>query len=274
MAALKNFDGPGGAWKCRLADTPRKKDVEHAMPYPLSNVLVDSLCPETRKKLTAQLVKVPLPIRTALYEPCKTPSHVHFLTSGIASIVTTMADGQTVEVATVGREGAPQGIHLLAPIPVPSRCFMQVAGTGWRIEFKVLERLQAQEQDLHKALLAYAQYQNLISGQIVACNRLHGARSRLARWLLMLQDRTGETTLKLTQEFLGDMIGSQRSTVNEVTSTLEERGAIRHGRGTIQILDRNDLVKLSCECYGPTRMLLGALYRMAGQPVFGENGRD
>jgi Crp-like helix-turn-helix domain len=240
------------------------------MAYPLSNVLVESLSPETRKKLYAQSVKVPLPIRTSLYEPCKTPSHVHFLTSGIASIVTTMADGQTVEVATVGREGAPQGIHLLAPIPVLSRCFMQVAGTGLRIEYKVLERLQAEEEDLHKALLAYAQYQNIISGQIVACNRLHDVRSRLARWLLMLQDRTGETTLRLTQEFLGDMIGSQRTTVNEVTSTLEERGAIRNGRGTIHILDRKALGRLSCECYQQTRMLLCALYRMAGQPLFDE----
>jgi CRP-like cAMP-binding protein len=238
------------------------------MPYPLSNVLIESLSPGTQKKLLAQVTKVPVPIRTPLYEPCETPRYVHFLTSGIASIVTTMADGQTVEVATVGREGAPQGIHLLAPIPVPSRCFMQVAGTALRIDFKVLGRLEAQEQDLHKALLAYAQYQGLLSGQVVACNRLHSARARLARWLLMLQDRTGENLIKLTQEFLGEMIGSQRTTVNEVAGTLEERGAIKHARGTIRILDREILETISCECYRVSRTLLASIYQMAHQPLF------
>jgi CRP-like cAMP-binding protein len=244
------------------------------MPYPLSNVLMEMLPPDTRRKLLAQAVKVPVPIRTSLYEPGETPRYAHFLTSGIASIVTTMADGQTVEVATVGREGAPQGIHLLAPIPVPSRCFMQVAGTALRVDFKVLQRLESQEEDLHKALLAYAQYQNLISGQVVACNRLHGVRSRLARWLLMLQDRTGDTVIKLTQEFLGDMIGSQRTTVNEVAGALEERGAIQRSRGTIRILDRVTLENIGCECYPVTRTLLAAVYRMARQPLFDELPED
>jgi CRP-like cAMP-binding protein len=238
------------------------------MPYPLSNVLIDSLLPETRKKLLAQVSKVPVPIRTSLYEPGEMPRYVHFLTSGIASIVTTMSDGQTVEVATVGREGAPQGIHVLGHIPVPSRCFMQVGGTGLRIEFKVLERLQSQEPDLHKALLVYAQYQSLMSGQVVACNRLHNVRARLARWLLMLQDRTGDTVIKLTQEFLGDMIGSQRTTVNEVAGALEERGAIARSRGTIRVLDRVALENISCECYPVTRTLLGALYSTANQELF------
>lgn len=237
------------------------------MTYPLTNVLLDTLPIETTRALSPQLMRVPLPIRTSLYEANEMPRYVHFLTSGIASIVTTMSDGQTIEVATVGREGAPQGIHLLAPMPVPTRCFMQVAGTGLRVELRVLARLQAQDEHLHRALLAYAQYQNLMAGQFVACSRLHGVKARLARWLLMLQDRTGDSVLKLTQAFLADMLGSQRTTVTEVAGELEAEGMVEHERGTVRILNRSALEDASCECYGVTRRLLDSLYAMAGQRV-------
>lgn len=241
------------------------------MTYPLTNVLLDSLPPDSLRLISPQLMRVPLPIRTSLYESNETPRYVHFLTSGIASVVTTMSDGQTIEVATVGREGAPQGIHLLAPMPVPSRCFMQVAGTGFRVEFRVLARLQAQDEHLRRALLAYAQYQNLMVGQFVACSRLHGVKARLARWLLMLQDRTGDSVLKLTQAFLADMIGSQRTTVTEVAGALETEGVVEHERGTVHILNRSGLENISCECYWVTRKLLSCLYAMAGQSVLDTN---
>ncbi|MEA3006420.1 MAG: hypothetical protein QOI94_1689, partial [Acidobacteriaceae bacterium] len=98
------------------------------MVYPLSNVLVDALPEESRRNLLKLVTRVNVPIRTSLYEPGDSPKFAHFLTSGIASVVTTMGDGGTSEVGTLGREGVPQALHLLGELHVPTRCFMQIGG--------------------------------------------------------------------------------------------------------------------------------------------------
>jgi CRP-like cAMP-binding protein len=244
--------------------------VELALPYPLSNVLIDALPDENRRRLLAQGTRVSVPIRTSLYERRDPPRYVHFLTSGIASVVTSMSDGETVEVGTLGREGAPQGIHLLGTAPLPTRCFMQVSGTAIRFDLGVVEGLFANDGELRRVMLAYAQYHTLMLGQMAGCNRLHGVKTRLARWLLMIQDRTGDSVMRLTQEFLGEMIGSQRTTVSEVVGALEERGAIENTRGKIRIVDRTGLENMSCECYLITRQLLANIYGLAKQPIFDE----
>jgi CRP-like cAMP-binding protein len=236
--------------------------------YPLSNVLVDALPEESRRKLLKQVIRVNVPIRTSLYEPGDPPRFAHFLTSGIASVVTTMGDGSTTEVGTVGREGVPQGLHLLGEFHLPTRCFMQIAGTSFRMEFGVLQRLFHADEALRRIFLAYAQYQSLMLGQVAGCNRLHDVTGRLARWLLMIQDRTGNTLLKLTQEFLAQMMGSQRTTVSEVAGGLQDRGLIEYTRGSIKIVDRIGLENASCECYPVTRNLLAQVYKLANQTVF------
>jgi CRP-like cAMP-binding protein len=236
--------------------------------YPLSNVLVDALPEESRRKLLRQVTRVNVPLRTSLYEPRDPPKFAHFLTSGIASIVTTMVDGSTSEVGTLGREGVPQALHLLGELRVPTRCFMQISGTGLRIEFDVLQRLFDADEALRRIFLVYTQYQSLMLGQVAGCNRLHDVTGRLARWLLMIQDRTGNTLLKLTQEFLAEMIGSQRTTVSEVAGGFQDRGLIEYARGSIKILDRIGLENASCECYPTTRNLLAEVYKLAHQRVF------
>jgi CRP-like cAMP-binding protein len=162
----------------------------------------------------------------------------------------------------------PQGLHLLGEMHVPTRCFMQIGGTGLRIEFDVLQRLFLADEALRRIFLAYAQYQSLMLGQVAGCNRLHDVTGRLARWLLMIQDRTGNTLLKLTQEFLAEMIGSQRTTVSEVAGGLQDRGLIEYARGSIKIVDKIGLENASCECYPVTRKLLADVYRLANQTVF------
>jgi CRP-like cAMP-binding protein len=238
--------------------------------YPLSNILLDALPDSARRRMTTHLHRVNIPIRTSLYEPNETPKYMHFLTSGIASVVTTTVDGSTTEVGTLGREGAPQAVHLLGASPVPTRCFMQIGGTGLRMEFATMQRLFDADDALRRVVLSYVQYQTLMLGQIAGCNRLHGAEARLARWLLMIQDRTANALLKLTQEFLGEMIGSQRTTVSEVAGALQERGLIEYARGTIRVIDRVGLENTACECYPVTRTLLGSVYRLAAQLLYPE----
>ena len=240
------------------------------MPYPFTNVLLEAMPEDSRRRVKAQLSRVTIPIRTSLYEPNEPPRYVHFLTSGIASIVTTMLDGSTTEVGTVGREGAPQGLHVLGGLGVPTRCFMQIAGTGLRMEFKVFQRLFEGDEALRKIVLADAQYHALMLGQMAGCNRLHEVEPRLARWLLMIRDRTGDLLLKLTQEFVGQMMGSQRTTVGAVAGTLQNRGLIEYARGTIRIVDSVGLENVSCECYRVTRRLLESIYRLAGESLSDE----
>jgi CRP-like cAMP-binding protein len=236
--------------------------------YPLTNVLIDALPEETKRKLFKQATRVNIPLRASLYEPGDSPKFAHFLTSGIASVVTTMGDGSTSEVGTLGREGVPQGLHLLGEMHVPTRCFMQISGTGLRIEFDVLQRFFLADEALRRVFLAYAQYQSLMLGQVAGCNRLHDVTGRLARWLLMIQDRTGNSLLKLTQEFLAEMIGSQRTTVSEVAGGLQDRGLIEYARGSIKIVDRIGLENAGCECYPMTRKVLADVYKLANQTVF------
>ena len=154
-----------------------------------------------------------------------------------------MSTGDTTEVGTVGREGVPQGVHLLGGLAAPTRCFMQVSGTAFRMEFKAFEHEFESDVYIRRAVLAYSQYQSLLLSQIAGCNRLHDVNSRLARWLMMVQDRTAENVLKLTQEFLGQMIGSQRTTVSAVAGALQWRGLIDYSRGNVKILDRAGLEK-------------------------------
>jgi CRP-like cAMP-binding protein len=240
------------------------------MSYPLSNVLLDALPEESRKKILPHLSRVAVPIRTSLYEPGESPKYFHFLTSGIASVVVTMADGSTAEVGTLGREGAPQGLHLLGSAGLPTRCFMQIGGTGLRMDFKVFERHFNSDEALRRTMMAYAQYHALMLGQVAGCNRLHEVEPRLARWLLMIRDRTGDSVLRLTQEFLGQMIGSQRTTVGAVAGSLQERGLIDYSRGRIRVLDAVGLENVSCECYQVTRTLLSGVYALARQFIFDE----
>lgn len=239
------------------------------LPYPLTNVLIDSVSDTVRRKLMSHLERVNVPIRTSLYEPNEPPKWVHFLTSGIASVVT-YGEERTIEVGTLGREGAPQAVHLLGSLPSVTRCFMQISGTALRMDYSAFQRLFQSDENLRQILLGYVQYQAMMLAQVAGCNRLHEAEPRLARWLLMIQDRTGNGLLKLTQEFIGEMIGTQRTTVSEVASGLQERGLIEYARGTIRVIDRVGLENIACGCYRVTRNLLSCVYGMAGQQLFSE----
>ena len=241
------------------------------MAYPLSNILIDALPEDSGKRLLAHLKRISVPVRTSIYEPGDIPNYVHFLTSGIASIVIQMANGDTTEVGTTGREGFPQALHLMGSSPVATRCFMQVSGTALRMEFRAFENLFNADEFLRRGVMNYAQYQCLMLSQVAGCNRLHDVEARLARWLLMIQDRTATTLMKLTQEFLGQMIGSQRTTVSAVAGALQARGLIEYSRGNVKVLDRTGLENAACECYPVTRQLLEGLYHRANQRLFDDS---
>ena len=242
------------------------------MVYPRTNLILDLLPSGTRTSLFAHLQPVSLAVNTVLYEPEEVPRYAHFITSGMASIVTGMSDGESAEVGIVGREGMPETMHLLGPAPVQTRCFMQIDGSGLRMKFKDFERIFQQDEVVRRMVLHFVQFQSLMLAQFAACNRLHEVEERLARWLLMVQDRLDDPTLRLTQEFLAMMLGARRSTVTVVAGTLQRSGLIEYKRGQVKILDRPALENTACECYHITHRLFMDFARSNGQSSMVEHG--
>ncbi|MGA2560864.1 MAG: Crp/Fnr family transcriptional regulator [Terracidiphilus sp.] len=219
------------------------------------NLLLESLPVAYRNSLLARLKPVSLPVRTVLYEPDEAPRYAHFVTSGIASIVSAMSTGASAEVGIWGSEGLVESFHLLGKAKIPTRCFIQMEATALRMPFKELQKEFQENDDLRDAVLQCVQSQGFILGQLAACNRLHEAEERLARWLLMVCDRVDSETYFLTQEFLGNMLGARRTTVTAAAGALQRKGLIKYSRGRIHITDSAGLERAACECYKTVRSL-------------------
>jgi CRP-like cAMP-binding protein len=204
---------------------------------------------------------VALPLRTVLYEANETPTHAYFMTSGLASIVTLLADGATVEVNFVGREGMVGAFHLLGPQEVPTNCFVQMESTALKISMADLKDAFEASEEIRQRILENVQQQALTVGQLAACNRLHESQERMARWLLMAQDCTQANVLTITQEFLAEMLGARRTTVTMVAGELQRGGYIEYRRGQIRILDRKGLEAVACDCYRVVKRLHNKLYK-------------
>ena len=225
------------------------------VPGVLSNGLIKRLPESARIQLLAKLEQVSLPVGTYLYRAGEKPKFAHFITSGMASVVTAMLDGRTSEVGIWGREGLAEAIHLLGSTLVPNSCFMQVEGSALRMRFSDLQAEFLASEPLRRVVLQSIQVQEFTLGQLAACNRLHEAEERLARWLLMVGDLVGQDSFSLTQEFMGYMLGARRTTVTLAAGVLQRSGLITYHRGRIQILDRENLEAVACECYQTVREL-------------------
>ena len=233
------------------------------MPATIANRLLLSLSQELQKSLENKVESVPLPVGTSLFEPGQHPKHAFLITSGIASVVTDMQNGSVVEVGLFGNEAVPGVSRLLGDQHGPTRCFMQVSGTGLRMKYEALRQLFDDVPELHARVLQFIQYDLLILQQLSACNRLHEVEQRLARWLLMVSDRLDSDEVPLTQEFLAAMLGTRRSTVTLTAGVLQRAGLIEYHRGFVRIRDRQRLEKTACECYPVVRGLYHDLYRVA-----------
>jgi CRP-like cAMP-binding protein len=229
-------------------------------PSSTQNRLLSSLAPENSQRLMASSQFVELPIRLTLHGSEQAPRYVYFLTSGIASMVFTSERGTTIELATLGNEGLVGAISLLGRHNGPIDCMMQVGGEGFRLPFAVAQQEFASCEDFRNRVLEFVQHQTILANQLVACNRLHRADARFARWLLMVQDRLHTDTLQMTQEFLSNMLGTRRTTVAEVSAILQRAAAIEARRGLVKISDRPKLISYACECYPVLKELLDSLY--------------
>ena len=190
------------------------------------------------------------------------PKHAYFITSGIASMVTAMPDGGTAEVGLIGHEGLVGSFHLLGPARVTTECFIQLEATALRIPLRHrLQEIFLSSEEIHDRVLEFVQSRALSLGQLAGCHRLHEAEERLARWLLMAQDRVESDDLDFTQEFLAMMLGSRRTTVSAVAGELQRKGLIDYRRGRVRIIDRKALEAAACDCYQILQRLYVNLYK-------------
>jgi CRP-like cAMP-binding protein len=175
--------------------------------------------------------------------------YVFFPDSGVVSVLAVYADGSIIEMATIGREGCTGVQAIFGAKRSSARFLVQIPGSAAKISRAAFIRAARSMPSLRNLTYAYVQAfleQVLVS---VACNGAHSLKERLARWLLMMRDRSDGDVLEITQDLLAKMLGVQRPTITNAARELELTGSIERGRRQVTILDRQGLLEASCECY-------------------------
>lgn len=214
------------------------------------NALLRHLPSGEYARLRPHLKDVSLEFKQVLYEPDGPIDAVYFVEHGVVSLVTLLDDGATVETGTIGNEGVAGLPVFLETDRGTDRGICQIVGSAKRLLAEIVhaERRRADSQ-LLSVVLRYTSAVIKMTAQTAACNRLHTVEERMSRWLLMTLDRVGNNEIALTQEFLAQMLGVRRPTVNIAGATLQKAGLIRYSRGKIAVVDRAGLEEASCECY-------------------------
>ncbi|HWB47580.1 MAG TPA: Crp/Fnr family transcriptional regulator [Stellaceae bacterium] len=222
-------------------------------PQRSGNRLLAALSADDFAQLAGDLQPIVLGKYQVVYEVGARLDYIHFVDSGLASVVTIMEDGASSAVGMIGPEGLIGASALLGGEVSAQHVVMQVAGDARRISVPACRAVFDNNPRVRAVLLRFIEQLLNLSAQIAGCQRLHSVEQRTARWLLMASDRIGLSTLPLTQEFIAAMLGVRRSGVSEAASELQRRGLIRYRRGDITIIDRAGLVKSACECYALDR---------------------
>jgi len=220
---------------------------------PVKNRILAALPAEEYERLFPHLEFVALKFKQAVYEPNVPMRLGYFPNSGMICVIAVMRDGASVEVGVIGNEGFVGTPIFLGVKATPNRALVQVPGSAFKMKAEALERILPRAPSLELMLRRFVQAQAFLLAQSAACNRLHEVEERLARWLLMAQDRAGSGLLPLTHEFLAEMLGSRRSTVTVAAGALQRAGLIEYNRGRVKILDRTGLENSACECYEITK---------------------
>jgi CRP-like cAMP-binding protein len=214
------------------------------------NYLLSAFDPADRDALIPDLTEVSLSAGQVLYRPGERVDGVYFPSTAVISVATLMSDGQIVETGAVGFESAIGVLAALSGDPMRSQVFVQMPGAAMRLPAAALQRQALDSPGLIKLLLRHAQADVAQAELMAACNALHAAAPRLARWLLMTSDRTGSAVMALTQEDMSLMLGVQRTTISAAANQLRDRRLISYSRGQLRILNREGLIAAACECYG------------------------
>lgn len=217
------------------------------------NRLLASMEATDRDRLEPHLETVSLTAGAVLMDAGAPAEHVWFPEDGVVSLAVVMREGGQAETASIGREGLVGYVATLCSRQEMVRSVVQVPGSAVRIPFDVFLDVWNSSKTFRDHVLCYTEALFAQLVQSAACNALHKIEARFCRWLLTARERAGSDSVALTQDALAEMLGVQRSTINLVARTIQERGLIRYRRGNITILDAAGLEATSCECYRAVR---------------------
>jgi CRP-like cAMP-binding protein len=221
------------------------------------NRLLAALPPPELARLIAQTTDITLGPKDLLYRAAGPMDHVYFPRSGVISAVVVMEDGQLAETAAVGREGMLGAATGLGATTSPEQVFCQVPPSECRrLPAAEFTAEVGRDGPLREIVHAYVCGSLAASARQTACNCLHPADERCARWILACHDRVGADEFPLTHEFLATMLGVRRATVTVTAGTLQSAGLIAYRHGRVRVLDRAGLEEAACECYRAIRDFL------------------
>ena len=216
---------------------------------PVSNRLLLALRDEEFRSIRPHLEFVNLPHHMSLHQPHRTVRFAHFPNEGLISLVVELNDGKSVEAGLLGKDGASGMPAVLGLSRSPLREIVQITGNGFRVKISTLREILESHPQMHMILGRYAAGLAMQVAQTAACNRLHKIEERLARWLLIAQDRLESGTVSITHDFLAAMLGTDRPSVTLAAGVLQKKEIIVYTRGSVKILNRKKLEQFACECY-------------------------
>lgn len=222
-------------------------------PNPSWNHLLGALSDAERDRWSPHLESVEMPLGTVLYESGAPLAHVYFPTTAIVSLLYTMEDGSSAEIAIVGNEGLVGVSIFMGGQSTTSRAVVQSGGHGYRLRAGVLMDEFNRSAPVMHLLLRYTQALITQMSQTAVCNRHHSLDQQLCRWLLLSLDRLQGNQLVMTQDLIANMLGVRREGVTAGARKLQKAGLIRYARGRITILNRTGLEGRTCECYAVVR---------------------
>jgi CRP-like cAMP-binding protein len=220
---------------------------------PIANIILSSIPEREFRFLRPHLHHVTFSVGQNLQKQGDGIEASYFINSGLVSLVVGMKSGKSVEVGIAGYEGM-TGVALAAGIRRTTHWVVtEAAGDGFKIQASALEKALDSVPELQKQANRFAAIQAMLLAQTTACNRLHDTDQRMARWLLMTDDRVHEKTLSVTHDFLSMLLGTDRTSVTAAARLLQGRGVIEYSRGKLRILQRQKLEEAVCECYATIR---------------------
>jgi CRP-like cAMP-binding protein len=220
---------------------------------PAQNHLLAALSGAALKRLARKLEPVDMPLGEVVYESGRPVQHVYFPTNCIVSLLYVLENGSSAEIAVVGNEGVVGVSIFMGGETTPSRAVVQSAGRAFRLPGEIMMEEFRRAGGMQHLVLRYTQALITQMAQTAVCNRHHTVDQQLCRWLLLSLDRLETPQITMTQELIANMLGVRREGVTEAAGKLQKAGVISYHRGHIEVLDRQKLEQMSCECYEVVR---------------------